>query len=153
MAVLIRHGKKAWNNGFSRGKYPFDPPLVRDHEIQIPEGIPERIVCSPFLRCRQTAQILSDHTGAPISIDSNLREYLGNWTNVPLQYIDPETSRHIQEPLIETYEEFRNRVLRARHYLNQNVWIVTHWIVIRVFCEAESLPDFYLLQGHYFKRK
>lgn len=134
---LIRHGKKAWKNG----RPDHDPPLINGDDIkklrnQLTE-VPEYIVCSPFLRCRQTAEILSGGN-IPIIIDSNLREYLGNWKFVSINF---ETLKNIQGPIIETYAQFENRVKNCKY--SGNIWIVSHGLTIREICKAWGKPPIY----------
>jgi len=129
MPVLIRHGTKQWNNGHpTLNGCPFDPPLITGYSLDIPLNRPEMVVTSPFLRCRQTAELIAN--GAPIYIDSDLREYLGNWEKV---WVLPETQRAISWPLIETFPQFNRRVSKIpnKSYYRDNVWIVTHGLVIK----------------------
>lgn len=143
MVVFIRHGKKAWKNG---ERASFDPPLLDGNDVRqlVTPGIkrPERIICSPFLRCRQTALILSDLLGGlDIEVDSDLREYLGNWPQSQI-LLEPTTQSYILGQVTESFEVFQERVLRVlkKSYFYDKVWIVTHGIVIRTLAEAYGKP-------------
>jgi broad specificity phosphatase PhoE len=141
MATLIRHGKKAWANG-KKGRVngsAFDPPLlngtdVANLKVRLTEK-PKYIVCSPFLRCQQTAMILSNNE-IPVYVDADLREFLGNWPGRTIT-VEETTQKYISEPLVETFDVFRTRVLRTvqKGYYTDNIWIVTHGLVIRTLCE------------------
>ena len=114
MALLIRHGKKKWTNGrkpLNIVGSQFDPPLIPGQSFDL-TGIerPTQIICSPFLRCRQTAALLAN--GASIVIDSDLREYLGNWHRRDVS-VNSDTQRHIREPLVESFDEMKSRVLQT----------------------------------------
>lgn len=143
MTVLIRHGKKKWKNGTrTNDGYSFDPPLIdgedivslRDSLLQT-SGEPVSIFCSPFLRCRQTAEILSEEQ-IPIRIVPDLREYLGNWNGRHRRVdLDPETQRHIRGPVVESFNDFKHRAIHLDRYLQPNVWIVSHGLVIETLYE------------------
>lgn len=140
--VFIRHGQKAWNNGtFVDGQRNFDPHLIDfawldKTKAQLP--LPHTIICSPFLRCRQTANYLVP-PGMTIITDNNLREYLGNWqgrtdrSGKPIKmHFDRTTWSLInQEQLIESMDEFKARVARFDYRkLAPGTWVVTHGLVI-----------------------
>lgn len=84
---LMRHGVKAYENG--RGDFgspAFDPPLANHFGIkEAAEALRGKnviqIVSSPFLRCRETAEIVATELRLfrPINITFEFREYLGNW--------------------------------------------------------------------------
>lgn len=136
MAILIRHGHKGWKNGRrppDKVGYSHDPPLEDDLEdVRVALGsLPERIICSPFLRCRQTAEQVSQGQ-VPIEYDPDLREYLGNWKKRKIS-LDPTTWDLIKgEKVIENYWEFQQRMERIREkgYLQQRIWVITHGMVI-----------------------
>ncbi len=135
--ILVRHGKKKWNNGARRcNGCPFDPPLLNGNDVRRLNltGF-QRIICSPFLRCRETALILSGGQ-IPVFVDPNLREYLGNWQGRNVSVL-PETQTYIQEHLVETFDQFKERVLRTLNsdYYQAGTVVVTHGLVIKVLCE------------------
>lgn len=152
MTIYVRHAPKAYaNNKNSLNGYAFDPPLTDEGvflaELQFRNmcekyDIPQIIICSPFLRTRQTAKIakhvIYQSTGKKIPIETNsfLGEYLGNISDLSYfeEKVHPDTLNC--NPIgKETWAEF---VQRVRNYVkhvdysgyDENVWIITHGIVI-----------------------
>jgi len=138
---IIRHGVKMWNNG--KNKYlSHDPPLDEKYNYKIYEiknilvndFEPNCILSSPFLRCRQTAEILSNNN-IPIYIDPLLREYLGNWKNIQSNNFDTVTYNYISNvKIVENFDELKSRVEMLKQQLKNinNVWVVTHGIIINL---------------------
>ncbi len=137
MAIFFRHGEKKWNNNRKPRKeegYECDPPIIGEADIlksikKLPPNV-TGIVTSPFLRCRQTADIIAREKGiAKITTDADLREYLGNQKGKGIQ-LDPVTSHFLgNQPPVETFEEFELRVerLKTKEYLSfPGVVIVGH---------------------------
>jgi len=94
MKIYIRHGVKEYTNNPNM-KHGYDAKLKEQHlqdiyskfeYIKNKYGIPTRIVCSPYFRTRQTAQIASEvmYNEHKIKIDPHLGEYLGNHPNKSL---------------------------------------------------------------------
>ena len=57
-----------------------DPPLKRSDENIANPGPYDRIICSPYLRCRATAQLINDAWAGgerPITVDVRLAEFQG----------------------------------------------------------------------------
>ncbi len=151
MSVLwIRHGEKKFCNGKGiPGYYNHDPPLKNDcdpkinivgYSIFIRYGVPDKIICSPFLRTRETAEKLQKffrtnyNKSIEISIDTNIGEFLG-WIKPPglKAHVTEETSKHINPILgIEKVKdvEKRSKIHVDRVDRTENVLIVTHGIVI-----------------------
>jgi phosphohistidine phosphatase SixA len=78
-----------------------------DSEINtrtLPNPIPtfeyDLILCSPYLRCRQTANLINTQN-KPIVIDSNLSEYQGH-KNLKELRLTPSTKQHEIPSLNET---------------------------------------------------
>jgi len=169
MIPFIRHGEKLWANGRkpkqARG-YSHDPPIDRKqagaiHDLAdelYQETKPCKIITSPFLRCRQTAEEIQTflrrnyrHKIA-IEVDTDLREYLGHWkegtSGLPHQIeiskdISPGTLSYLTEvKVIETMIEFKERIgrLPMKEWAKKPVWVVTHGIVI-FFLYKSFCPD------------
>ena len=83
--IYLRHSLKEHDNSPSLGCDPGITPtgstLARTQFTALLREYPppNRLVVSPYLRTRQTAQILSGLTGCPITYDARIGEYLGNW--------------------------------------------------------------------------
>lgn len=136
--LYIRHSEKQYKNGNSK-TYQLDPDLTqygkdlaraRFRQLLEHNPVPSYIVCSPYLRTRQTALIAQDiileqrKILVEIDIDSELSEYL----NVNKQYnlegaFYPETINPI---LPETKLQFKKRVQKQFNSSNNNVWYITH---------------------------
>jgi alpha-ribazole phosphatase len=104
---------------------------------------PERCVCSPLLRCRETIQTL---IGMPIEIDPDLREIdFGSWEGKTFDQIQQSHPAAVNQwakfdpafsfPGGERLEDFLIRVQRAAHAIvscpEKTVLAVTHAGVIR----------------------
>lgn len=175
--LYIRHGKKVYSNGGSV-TYPLDPPIVQSEYRDGGEifsrliaryGIPKCIVASPFLRTRQTSEILRDtilrDTGisVPIVIDRNIGEYLGNATRylVPRRGESPGDSKRYVQTLPFTTQTAAHRPIFCKNPLEyhqlaaehveqcRNVWdtwYVTHGLFIQnvmsiITEQSQPYPD------------
>lgn len=145
--VYIRHAPKQFKNGQS-ATYSLDPPLIPGAQLQITTlaqrlissyGTPDVILSSPFLRTRQTAEIMSTMCDekVPIHCDMTVSEYLGNHATRKLD-VHP-TTKQFNPPHPENFTDFRKRI--KLHFtklftidLPQNhpvIWVITHGIVIQ----------------------
>ena len=107
--VFIRHGDKKHDNRPAQ-KFGLDPELTyRDREIArelvaqlySEYGLPKRIHTSPFLRCRQTSDMLLEYcqevaldpeeVDIPVVVEPELSEYFGSNYTISTQAIRPET--------------------------------------------------------------
>lgn len=150
MVYFVRHLEKQWANNkkpINIEGYELDPPIVYDTTIVFDKPC-SFIICSPFLRCRQTAIQIQDQIHAPIVYDQNLREFLGNqlrseneWT--ARKKLDPITSRLIKDRLVETRYEFNHRV-RSINLFDDTVVIITHGIVIEYLTGQNIRPGTYI---------
>ena len=98
--IYIRHADKDFSNGNSE-YFKHDPGITeigveraRKIATQLIElyGEPEQIISSPFRRARETSLTLNSMLKNPleeIKIDSDLSEYLGNHSDVPLDVTVP----------------------------------------------------------------
>jgi broad specificity phosphatase PhoE len=149
---FVRHGQTDHNKGLI-----FDDTNIRLNAVGLRQADLvakrlknyniQRIYTSNLTRTMQTAVAISTHTGAPLIVDSNLREIdLGDWASV-----DPETDQITHR---EYFEEWSNHltdmpypggecgadvVKRTRGLLNNlfdleldDVAVVTHGGVIRI---------------------
>jgi broad specificity phosphatase PhoE len=153
MRIYIRHADKAYENGKSE-HVQHDPGItphgrlrtgVLTEELIGKYGLPTLIVCSPYLRARQTAYAMSqwinkNYPGIgggdiPIYCDVGLSEYLGNHRKVSLDVM-PSTS-YFKPPHPENFYLFRKRVKqhndRVRNSPLQHtvVWFITHGVLVR----------------------
>lgn len=144
VVVWIRHFTKAYRNGGSTA-FPLDPPVLPDTEGVIPRlraellaryGSPNRIVASPYLRCRETARALG--AGKPVRIETRVAEYLSARRQHPEPtsgQVQPETALH-PLPHNERACDLRRRVRSFLRWLqnqppNSVCWVITHGSVIR----------------------
>ena len=84
MTLLIRHAESVWNEHFSSSRIDVglpDPPLTargveqaRRAAERIGREPLRRLIASPYRRTLQTAAILAEELGLPISIDATVRE-------------------------------------------------------------------------------
>jgi len=149
--VWIRHAEKSYSNGKApRGEKQHDPGIRNDinpintlvDELVSKYGYPSKIICSPFLRTRQTANVIKKrlqirHDKTPIfEINSLIREYLGFCKNKKdYADIDSETEKHLGGPIKieEEIESLQNRIdlhIRRIKTEEENVWVITHGIVM-----------------------
>ena len=77
---VTRHGQTAWNRE-NKVCGVTDLPLdetgmeqARQTGVKL-QGVPlQRVICSPLLRARQTAQLICQGRGLPVAIDPRIRE-------------------------------------------------------------------------------
>lgn len=145
MRIYLRHSDKEYKNG-DRG---FDPPLTNKGRSKVIPlgiallqryGIPTTIICSPYLRCRETAELLHraifDKTKQRVGIrcDPSISEYLGNHPGQP--FIVSDETRAYNPPQTETFYQMESRVhthndrMRDFDRDRRPVWIVTHGLII-----------------------
>jgi broad specificity phosphatase PhoE len=143
--LYIRHGQKAYSNG-KADKFCFDPPLTeqgktasitRFSNLLLTQGLPQRIISSPYLRARETAQIAHDVilqlTGIsiPVSYDPLLGEYLGNQKRKELyDEVRPETLELNPIPP-EDWHDYSARIRRHLTNARESTWYITHGVVIQ----------------------
>lgn len=156
--VFLRHCTKLYDNGKPVKNYngghmhAHDPPLKDNQEDLVKEkltklkekyGKPKMIYVSPFLRTRQTADMVSrffDNT--PITFDIRLKEFLG-WQkpkNSPAE-LENITKAYMGGDLlgVEKIIHVENRVedfLKSLPLENDEIYyIITHGIVIAKACK------------------
>lgn len=169
--VYIRHASKLHANGVDKSEFTFDPPITSGHQKEIDdlvdaiynsENPPGYILCSPFKRTRETAELvrnaLSTRHGynVEIFIDRDFGEFLGNHVGkVKEEQFDPVT-RSFQPIIDPNYIAFQERVeerfktLQAENS-EKPVWIITHSLVIKTIIKTwgkniKTIPDLGALQ-------
>lgn len=144
--LYIRHAQKAYRNG-GAVDYCLDPGLTDEgkdsarkkfQDYLFKYGVPNKIISSPFLRARETAQIaadvIMDQTGitVPLFCDVTIGEYLGHQCGKKLDdCVTPETMQYQPIPP-EGWEQYKNRVkCHVRCSKRENCWIISHGLVIQ----------------------
>lgn len=154
--VMARHGatELSLEKRFS-GRGGFDAPLAPLGERQA-EALAfelatrrdiERIVASPLLRTRQTAQIVADALGLPVEVMDGFAECgFGEWDGRTFAEVREMWPRELEEwlsstavapPGGESFEACQSRVLGARaelveRYPGERVLVVAHVTPIKV---------------------
>jgi broad specificity phosphatase PhoE len=175
--IWIRHGNKMYCNGKApEGFHQHDPPLKEDAKEDIYKkvnsllyefGFPDRIICSPFLRTRQTVEIMLEQlyllnvkkaSTINVEMDMNISEYLGfqkpyfNEADVDKETL--ELSK-IKILLGESLKSLNFRVKEHISNINlfedksETIWVITHGIILNnvYYClskmngKAKQLPD------------
>ena len=137
--VLVRHGETTANAAQVASGSDSDPDLTPHGRQQMYAGaevlkrhgeIPETILCSANKRSVESANILHECFGAPITTDSKLNERrLGEWNHMRLETVNPMMVRGDTPRGGESRPEFRKRFLGglAKHHqtiLNSRVAFV-----------------------------
>ncbi|CAH6418166.1 Hypothetical protein HVR_LOCUS41 [uncultured virus] len=152
--LYLRHADKEYANGGS-DNFSLDPGITESGRVKIREkiqhlvrsyGLPSKLISSPYLRARQTAEEIHDiilgETDESIEIyyDPVIGEYLGNQTARNINVcLHPETLKHNPIPP-ENWNQYVGRVARHKRnteYLQDNVWYISHGVVI------QSVAHFY----------
>lgn len=175
--IWIRHGNKLYCNGKAPDGYrQHDPPLKEDAKEDIYKkvdsllyefGFPDRIICSPFLRTRQTVEIMLEHlyilnvkkaSNITVEMDMNISEYLGfqkpyfNEADV-----DEETS-NLSKTKILLGESLKSLNFRVKEHISklnlfedksEIIWVITHGIILnnvyysltKISGKPKQLPD------------
>ena len=155
--LLARHGETDWNSQ-RRWQGHADRPLNevgREQARELAETLTDRAIdvvySSDLLRAHETALIVGERLGLPVSVDAGLREVdVGDWSgrvHSEIEGLDPDGYRRWREGGKgwaggESYEEMGERVvaavlrLAARHP-GETLLIVTHGGSIRA-CRATA---------------
>ena len=143
--LYIRHAQKLYRNG-SSSTFSLDPGITNEgreaaklkfSQLIKLHGIPSKIISSPYLRTRETAQIAHDvifeASGKSIEItyEPLIGEYLGHHNNKDIsKCLRSETLIH--NPIFP--EDWVHYSQRIRKYLERDHdfgWYITHGIVIQ----------------------
>lgn len=138
--IWIRHAEKKYKNGKNE-EYSLDPDITEEGKIAAFDkfqilvnsyGPPERIVTSPYLRTRSTAEIArqvifeSCNIDIIIEYDRYLGEYLGNQSDKDLSIcLRPETLIHNPIPS-EIKKKYNRRMYGHTKRATPNTWYITH---------------------------
>lgn len=165
VTVLARHGatELSLEKRFS-GRGGFDAPLAslgiaqaKALAKELAEREPfDRIISSPLLRTRQTAQYVADQTGVTVEVEDGFAECaFGEWDGFtfaevkerwPIELEEWLASTDVPPPGGESFEECDQRVSNARRrvierYPGQRLLIVAHVTPIKVLvCSAIGAP-------------
>jgi broad specificity phosphatase PhoE len=147
----IRHGEKQYKNGKApEGCHGYDPPLKTSvyneferlcNYIKSKDGIPKKIITSPFLRTRQTAQSIANEfmettkTKIPIFVDNDITEFLG-WRDPKGEHADVDSvTRFFIDPIlgVEKIDDVKRRVQKHIDSISSDsdILVITHGIVIQ----------------------
>lgn len=142
--LLIRHGESESNVkhliSHDAESYPLTEKGVEQSKI-IANGLKrlkiDVIYSSPVLRCRQTAQIISESLKCHIIYDERVKErFFGKFNNRRIDLLDWKTflvyeaSKKCVEGWDELYSRIRDLIKNVR---GKNAVIVTHYDLIRAF--------------------
>jgi broad specificity phosphatase PhoE len=154
--LLIRHGQSEFNVVYSVTRVDpgiRDPRLTADGRAQALEAArligaqrPTRLVTSPYTRALETAEIVAEELGLPITVDPRVGERAAfacdvgtpistlrqRWMSLALDHLDelwwPELEES-EEALGLRCEAFRSEIAQAEDW--RHVAVVTHWGFIR----------------------
>ena len=147
---LVRHGQPDYSGLQERGMFGFG----RDFATLSPLGVQqaERIVSSPYTRALQTAQIISLRTGIAVQVESDLHEWVPDWTN---QYHTSEESFRLSEDFVrckgeypagetrkwESLSHMQKRMQRVveKYAAMDKVILVGHGMAFRTICYMEDM--------------
>jgi phosphohistidine phosphatase SixA len=138
--LYIRHAEKEYKNGKNE-EFSLDPDITEEGKISAfnkfkllfaTYGAPERIITSPYLRTRTTAEmarsVIFEQTNIYIEIeyDNQLGECLKNQKDKDLDIcLRPETLIHNPIPS-ESLKQYNNRIYAHTKKSQYNTWYITH---------------------------
>jgi 2,3-bisphosphoglycerate-dependent phosphoglycerate mutase len=147
--LLARHGETDWNRD-GRFQGHADPPLNEAGRRQaerlaqaVADEPPDAVYASDLRRAFDTAEIVGTRLGLPVGRETGLREIdVGSWQGLTREETDGRGWDG------ETYEQHRDRVLRALREIGERhprgrVLVVAHGGCLRRIQEAvlgEGLP-------------
>jgi glucosyl-3-phosphoglycerate phosphatase len=161
--LLIRHAESEWNRIFGPTRIDagiFDPPITPEGAEQARAAAeelrhlaPSRIIASPYRRTLQTATLIAERLGLPITVDAMVRERCAfscdqgtlaatlreEWPQLDLSHL-PE---RWWGSTIESMESLARRAQlfleRARALADRDqVIVVSHWGFIRGVTGVEA---------------
>jgi len=163
MAVLMRHATKKWENNKKPKYYEgfgCDPPIMSEEEVlEALKKLPEidTLVVSPFLRARQTADVIAQARKiTKIIYDPDLREYLGNQKGKTVRVDNSTFNKCRGEKLLETWDEFSARCSRLKekkYFFDEKTCVVGHSLTFSLLTRElvgeniELIPsEFYVIK-------
>ncbi|MDP1876697.1 MAG: bifunctional RNase H/acid phosphatase [Actinomycetota bacterium] len=156
VTVLARHGATAWSlekrfSGRGGVDMPLAPVGVMQAEALAAEvarrGLVTRIIASPLLRTRQTAEVVAAAVGLEFEVDDGFAECaFGEWDGHtfaevkerwPVQLEEWLGSVDVAPPGGESFEHCRQRIAAAREravarYPGEHVLVVAHVTPIKI---------------------
>lgn len=175
--LWIRHGNKLYCNGKApEGYHQHDPPLKDDAKDEIYKkvdtlikefGFPDKVICSPFLRTRQTVEKILERlflinvkraSNIIVEMDMNISEYLGfQKPYFEEADIHDETKKLAKTKIFlgESLNKLNSRVKDHISKLNlfedkeEIIWVITHGIILnnvyysltKMNGKSKQLPD------------
>ena len=169
---LVRHGQPDYSGlqergmfGFGRDFAPLSPLGIRQAEeaAQDPRlHRAELIVSSPYTRALQTAQIISQRTGISVKVETELHEWVPDWTN---QYQTSEEAFRLSEDFVrcrgiypagenrkwESLAHMQERMRRVaeRYATMDKVILVGHGMAFRTICYIEQMKPGEIVECQY----
>lgn len=150
--IWIRHAEKLYDNEKGPdGCRQHDPGLIMNLKLHKNidylvnnliknYGVPNKIICSPFLRTRQTMNLilekLNNKNNINIEYSNNIAEYLGYCkSNNKHADVELETKHIMNIPILigESIESLDSRVERHLNTVENQcgtIWVITHGIII-----------------------
>ncbi len=150
--IWIRHAEKLYDNEKGPdGCRQHDPGLIMNLKLHKNidylvnnliknYGVPNKIICSPFLRTRQTMNLivekLNNKNNINIEYSNNIAEYLGYCkSSIKRADIELETKHIMNIPVLigESIESLDSRVERHLNDVENQcgtIWVITHGIII-----------------------
>lgn len=137
----IRHAKPCYHP--NSGGHDSDPPIVNPTQKIKQMWEYDLIICSPYLRCRQTAAA-ANVRGVPIKIDPRIAEY---WPPTKGRLLVKKSTNEAAKksglgglPIKESWEDFSTRVDAhyrdmLKKYKDKNVLVITHGLVVKYLQE------------------
>jgi len=139
MITYVRHAEQVDHSG-DADIYPNFPAWAFNYDYDV-------IVCSPYLRCRRTAEILNTRN-VPVIIDSRVREYEAHKKSNP--QITAETRAYdpidLDNMMRETRAELAARIedhlrtivgeIEALGYASPKILVVTHGVVVKYIYDS-----------------
>lgn len=118
-------------NGYSQALNLAQSESLVDLEI-------DRIFSSPLLRAKNTARIIANSLGMPVTIRPSLKEWnLGDWDKKPASEISPYFDSDIDPPNGENILDFHYRIINAVAKIKKESkipLIVSHGAVWKRIC-------------------
>lgn len=154
--IVLRHAAKQYKNRDNRN-IRYDSPIIeekREESIAMLKKIlslldknPTRIISSPYLRTRQTSQMLVDITSCnDLLIDRELSNFLGWNKQFSEEDFYPNTFEFLPYPP-ENIDDFRIRAYNSISNIYYNlkdddeVWVFTHRFIITSFLKKSNVPS------------
>lgn len=148
--IWIRHGEKLFDNEKGPiGCRQHDPGLIINNKIienvkylvdnmSKNYGTPSKIICSPFLRTRQTLNLMRDYLPSNIEIEysNHIFEYLGYCKKFVYADLEDETQKLIGKTIytsVESIEDLKSRIQKHLEYVKNTkgvIWVITHGLIM-----------------------